>query len=56
MVKKAHNFMKEHNFPYFYFLYLIPDNTCSPKDFQITLDLIKKGVFQPIDKKEYLNL
>ncbi|MFX1356834.1 MAG: hypothetical protein ACFFA8_06060 [Promethearchaeota archaeon] len=55
MVKKAQTFMKEHNFPYFYFLYLIPENTCSPKDYQITLQLIKKGIFQPIDKKEYSN-
>ncbi|MFX0175809.1 MAG: hypothetical protein ACFE85_06240 [Candidatus Hodarchaeota archaeon] len=55
MVKKAETFMREHNFPYFYFLYLIPDNTCSPKDYRTTLDLIKKGVFQPIDKKEYFN-
>ena len=55
MVKKAQIFMKEHNFPYFYFLYLIPENTCSPKDYKITLQLIKKGIFQPLDKKEYLN-
>ncbi|MFW9939177.1 MAG: hypothetical protein ACFFD5_16145 [Candidatus Thorarchaeota archaeon] len=55
MVKKAQTFMKEHNSPYFYFLYLIPENACSPKDYQITLQLIKKGTFQPIDKKEYSN-
>jgi len=53
MVKRAQTFMKEHNSPYFYFIYLIPENAYSPKDFRITLQLIKKGIFQPLDKKEY---
>ena len=55
MVKKAKAFMKEHNFPYFYFLYLIPENTSKPRDYQVTLQLIKKGIFVPLEKQEYMN-
>ncbi|MFX1597246.1 MAG: hypothetical protein ACFFBK_14405, partial [Promethearchaeota archaeon] len=49
MVKKASTFMKENNFDYFYSLYLLPDNVCSPKDYGTILNLIEKGVFQPIE-------
>ena len=55
MVKKAKKFMKEHNFPYFYFLHLIPENACKPSDYQVTLQLIKKGIFVPLEKQEYMN-
>ncbi|MFX0034819.1 MAG: hypothetical protein ACFE9I_04155 [Candidatus Hermodarchaeota archaeon] len=51
MVKKASTFMKENNFDYFYSLYLLPDNVCSPKDYGTILNLIEKGVFQPIEDK-----
>ncbi|MFX1586942.1 MAG: hypothetical protein ACFFC1_02200, partial [Promethearchaeota archaeon] len=47
MVKKASKFMKENNFNYFYAVYLLPDNVCGPKDYEIILSLIKKGIFQP---------
>ncbi|MFX1553754.1 MAG: hypothetical protein ACFFBV_07480 [Promethearchaeota archaeon] len=49
IVERALNFMKENDFNYFYVIYLIPDNTCTPKDFETILQLIKKGVFQPLD-------
>ena len=55
MVKKAKKFMKEHNFPYFYFLYLIPENACKPGDYEVTLQLIKKGIFVPLEKQEYMS-
>jgi hypothetical protein len=55
MVKKAKTFMMEHSFPYFYFLYLIPENACKPRDYQVTLQLIKKGIFVPLEKQEYRN-
>ncbi|TET05286.1 MAG: hypothetical protein E3J90_00290 [Promethearchaeota archaeon] len=48
MVGKARTFMKENNFNYFYSLYLIPENTSSPKDYQTIFNLIEKGIFQPI--------
>jgi hypothetical protein len=50
MVLKAQNFMKEQKFDYFYSLYLMPANTCAPKDYQVIFNLIEKGIFQPIDK------
>jgi hypothetical protein len=50
MVGKARTFMKENNFNYFYSLYLMPENTCTPKDYQTIFNLIEKGIFQPIEK------
>ncbi|MFX0037964.1 MAG: hypothetical protein ACFFCY_05605 [Promethearchaeota archaeon] len=50
MVNKASKFMQENNFEYFYSLYLLPDNTCSPKDYEIILKLIEKGIFHPVEK------
>jgi len=50
MVNKALMFMKENNFNHFYSLYLMPANTCSPKDYKTIFTLIEKGIFQP--KKE----
>jgi len=50
MVGKARAFMKENNFNYFYSLYLMPENTCTPKDYQTIFNLIEKGIFQPIEK------
>ena len=49
MVGKARTFMKENNFTYFYSLYLLPENTASPKDYQTIFNLIEKGIFQPIN-------
>ncbi len=49
MIKKALNFMKENDFKYFYTVYLLPDNTCKPKDYETILQLIKKGIFRPIE-------
>ena len=50
MVAKARTFMKENNFNYFYSLYLLPENTCTPKDYQTIFSLIEKGIFQPTEK------
>jgi len=50
MVSKARTFMKENNFNYFYSLYLMPENTSSPKDYQTIFNLIEKGIFQPTEK------
>jgi hypothetical protein len=47
MVNKALAFMKENKFDYFYSLYLMPANTCSPKDYKTIFTLIEKGIFQP---------
>ena len=41
--------MKENDFDYFYSLYLLPDNACSPKDYETILNLIEKGIFKPIE-------
>jgi hypothetical protein len=43
MVNKALAFMKENKFDYFYSLYLMPANTCSPKDYQTIFNLIEKN-------------
>jgi hypothetical protein len=51
MVAKARTFMKENNFNYFYSLYLMPENTSSPKDYQTIFNLIEKGIFQPLKKE-----
>jgi len=48
MVAKARTFMKENKFNYFYSLYLMPENTSSPKDYQTIFNLIEKGIFQSI--------
>jgi hypothetical protein len=50
MVAKARTFMKENKFDYFYSLYLLPENACTPKDYQSIFDLIEKGIFQPTEK------
>ncbi|NVM45748.1 MAG: hypothetical protein HWN79_12610 [Candidatus Lokiarchaeota archaeon] len=50
MVDKARTFMKENNFDHFYSLYLMPENACTPKDYQTIFNLIEKGVFQPTEK------
>lgn len=47
MVTKARTFMKENKFNYFYSLYLMPENACTPKDYQTIFNLIEKGIFQP---------
>ena len=49
MINRAKKFMKEHNFEYFYSLYLLPDNACSPKDYESILKLIEKGIFTPTE-------
>ncbi|MFX0075710.1 MAG: hypothetical protein ACFE96_09720 [Candidatus Hermodarchaeota archaeon] len=51
MVSKARNFMEESNFSYFYSLYLMPANTCTPKDYEVIFSLIEKGVFRPTKKE-----
>jgi hypothetical protein len=50
MINKASKFMQEHDFDYFYSIYLLPENDCSPKDYETILKLIKKGIFNPIEK------
>jgi len=48
MVNKAIQFVKDHKFDYFYSLYLLPANECTPKDAETILNLIEKGIFKPI--------
>ena len=48
MVNKAIKFVKDHKFDYFYSLYLLPANECTPKDAETILNLIEKGIFKPI--------
>ncbi|MFX1426096.1 MAG: hypothetical protein ACFFBE_06555 [Promethearchaeota archaeon] len=50
LVQRALTFMQESDFNYFYVLYLLPDNVCTPKDYETILQLIQKGIFTPIDK------
>jgi hypothetical protein len=50
MIKKAYDLMRENNLNYFYSIYLLPDNVCTPKDFKTIKYLIKKGIFNPIEK------
>jgi len=52
MVKRALDFLKENNSNYFYSLYLLPENMCTPNDFDIITRLIKKGIFRPFQKLE----
>lgn len=49
MMNKALNFMKENNFDHFYSLYLLPANMCTPSDYNTILNLIQKGIFQPVN-------
>jgi hypothetical protein len=49
MVKKATKIMYENDLEYFYAYHLLPENACSPKDYQTVLQLIEKGIFNPID-------
>jgi len=49
MINKALNFMKENNFDHFYSLYLLPANMCTPNDYKAILNLIQKGIFQPVN-------
>ena len=50
MISKARTFMKENNFNYFYSLYLMPENTSTPKNYQTIFNLIEKGIFQPTEE------
>jgi hypothetical protein len=50
MIDKAMKFMRENNFHYFYSIYLLPENMCTPKDYKTILDLLMKGVFTPTTK------
>jgi hypothetical protein len=50
MIAKARTFMKKNSFNYFYSLYLVPENTYNPKDYQTIFNLIEKGIFQPIEE------
>jgi hypothetical protein len=49
MVKKASNFMRDNHSNHFYSIYLLPDNVCTPKDFEAIKQLIKKRIFNPIE-------
>jgi hypothetical protein len=49
MIKRALDFMKQHKFNYFHTIYLLPENVCTPKDYEAILSLIKKGIFQPVE-------
>ncbi len=50
MIKKASDLMHDNNLNYFYSIYLLPENVCTPKDFEIIKELIKKRIFNPIDR------
>jgi hypothetical protein len=52
MVDRALKFMKESRFDYFYSLYLMPENVCTPKDYKTILDLMSKGIFQSIENSK----
>ncbi|MEJ2295235.1 MAG: hypothetical protein P8Y23_10760, partial [Candidatus Lokiarchaeota archaeon] len=52
IIKRALNLMKETKVSHFYAVYLLPENNCSPDDYEVILGLIKKGIFQPIRKQE----
>ena len=52
IIKRALDLMKETKFSHFYAVYLLPENNCSPDDYEVIMGLIKKGVFQPIKKQE----
>jgi len=49
MVDKALNLMKDRNTDTIYSLYLLPENEYSPKDYRTIKNLIKKGVFKPLN-------
>jgi hypothetical protein len=49
LIKRASELMRDNNLNYFYSIYLLPDNVCTPKDFEIINELIRKRVFNPID-------
>ncbi|MFW9896991.1 MAG: hypothetical protein ACFFD7_14390 [Candidatus Thorarchaeota archaeon] len=49
IVKRASDFMRDHKQDHFYSIYLLPDNICTPKDFEIIKQLIEKKIFNPID-------
>ena len=50
MISKARNLVKENNYNYFYSLYLMPENTSTPKNYQTIFNLIEKGIFQPTEE------
>jgi hypothetical protein len=52
MVERASKFLKENDAKYFYSLYLLPENACTPSDFETINRLIKKEVFRPYMKLE----
>ncbi len=49
MIKRALDFMKQNKFNYFHTIYLLPENVCTPKDYEAILSLIKKGIFRPVE-------
>ncbi|MHA1671965.1 MAG: hypothetical protein ACTSV5_15550 [Promethearchaeota archaeon] len=50
MVDKALAMMEDQRMDTIYSLYLLPKNASSPKDYEIIANLIKKGVFKPIQQ------
>ncbi|TFF84129.1 MAG: hypothetical protein EU552_01415 [Promethearchaeota archaeon] len=50
VIKRALDLMKQNSFSHFYAVYLLPENDCNPSDYDVILELIKKGIFQPIRK------
>ena len=50
VIKRALDLMKQNSFSHFYAVYLLPENECNPRDYDVILGLIKKGIFQPIRK------
>jgi hypothetical protein len=49
MIKKAYDLMRKNNLNHFYSIYLLPDNVCTPKDFEAIKQLIKKKIFNPVE-------
>jgi hypothetical protein len=49
MVERAETFMENHDFNYFYVIYLMPENIFTPKDAKTILSLINKKVFRPLE-------
>ncbi|MFW9773773.1 MAG: hypothetical protein ACFFEO_16600, partial [Candidatus Thorarchaeota archaeon] len=49
MIKRALDLMKEKSLKFFYTRQLLPENVCTPKDYETILHLIEKKIFLPID-------
>jgi hypothetical protein len=49
MIKNASDYMRDNHLNHFYSIYLLPENACTPKDFEAIRQLIKKRIFKQIE-------